>query len=114
MKELTNLLTAVIINWSCSRYKNNVWNWYRVRVGEYNRFATETNEQTMTIDKAIPHEDYSSQTSANDIALIKTTRPIVFNDYVKPICLPGANTRLAENSDVEIAGWGVTEEGLYN
>ncbi|KAK2150171.1 hypothetical protein LSH36_419g00023 [Paralvinella palmiformis] len=95
-----------------SWWDNNIWDWYRVRVGEYNRLVTDADELTLKIDKVIKHADYSDMTSANDIALIKTSKKIVFNEYVKPICLPGANTQLSINSDVEIAGWGVTEDDL--
>jgi len=84
-----------------------------VRVGEYNRYAIDSKEVTMAIEKVITHENYSDLTVVDDIALIKTSKSIVFNEFVKPICLPRAKMRLSVNADVEIAGWGVTDPGRY-
>jgi len=35
-----------------------------------------------------PHPHYNNKTFANDIALLKLSEPVTFNDYLSPICLP--------------------------
>ena len=34
------------------------------------------------------HENYSSVTHENDIALITLAEDVTFNEYIRPICLP--------------------------
>jgi len=36
----------------------------------------------------IKHQDFRSSDFENDIAIIKTTKEIEYNDYIRPICLP--------------------------
>jgi Trypsin len=41
-----------------------------------------------TIAAFIIHPDYNIDSTANDIALIRTQNPIIFNEAVQPVCLP--------------------------
>lgn len=61
----------------------------------------------------ISHENYDpySKSQENDIALLRLGRRVIFNDWVKPICLPVnevANKNFNGQSLV-VAGWGKTE-----
>ncbi|XP_074648856.1 atrial natriuretic peptide-converting enzyme-like [Tubulanus polymorphus] len=46
----------------------------------------------------------------NDISLIKLDRPVDFNDYVRPICLPAADLKLPAGTRCYAAGFGRTAE----
>lgn len=81
------------------------WN---VIVGEHD-LSTELESkfrQNLTILNVIPHSQYNSATSENDIALIRTS-PININENVGVVCLPWTlrNNNFA-NVDVVAAGWG--------
>ncbi|XP_072921416.1 chymotrypsin-like elastase family member 2A [Hemitrygon akajei] len=55
----------------------------------------------------IKHENYNPDTESNDIALIKVTDPIVFTDYVQPVCLQNQRLDIAELKPCVTAGWGM-------
>ena len=44
---------------------------------------------------------------ANDIALLKLSTPLVFNDYVRPVCLPQTESDVFGDAlACYISGWG--------
>ncbi|XP_077531279.1 serine protease 7-like [Haemaphysalis longicornis] len=60
------------------------------------------------VEEAIPHPNYDNKDPANhayDIAILKVERPLVFDDFVKPICLPLKKYRIQDKLLV-VAGWG--------
>ncbi|EDV90653.1 chymotrypsin-2 [Drosophila grimshawi] len=52
------------------------------------------------------HCNYNTPDYHNDIAIIRVTQPIVFNEYTKPVILP--DVPLANASKVLLTGWGST------
>ncbi|MCY1704252.1 serine protease [Deinococcus sp. SL84] len=61
-----------------------------------------------------PHPSYRSSSTAYDIALIRLSRPIVFDSYTQPVRLP--NNTVESVLDVAgkfavVSGWGITETG---
>lgn len=58
----------------------------------------------------IPHPRFSMTTVANDIALVKLTKPLRFDKFVKPICLPMRRLELV-NKKAYASGWGKLSEG---
>nr|XP_022319359.1 atrial natriuretic peptide-converting enzyme-like isoform X1 [Crassostrea virginica] len=75
-----------------------------ISVGDTRRLAYNKYRQLKTPKALYIHEDYSSDTVRNDIALIQLSSPIYFNDYARPVCLP------SNISDVGLrcfaVGWG--------
>lgn len=62
-------------------------------------------EVTRQVRRAIIHPDYE-MLKGNDIALIELKTPLVYNDYVKPICFPAADDAFTRTSNCYITGWG--------
>lgn len=50
----------------------------------------------------------------SDVAIMKTDRPIIFSDKVRPICLPLARGITYEYEKATIAGWGRMWSGGTN
>ena len=67
--------------------------------------------QCAGIDFIELHEDFIPGVTrgiiTNDIAVIRLKRPIDFNQYVQPICLP--ERRPTVNSVTWATGWGITK-----
>jgi len=90
---------------------------YTVQVGRHSGLDEEHGEQVQTfsgredIDYIELHPNFTSGVSrgiiTNDIAVIRLKKPIKFNNYVQPICLP--NVRAKVNRVLWAAGWGITK-----
>uniref|UniRef100_A0A1B6ENS7 limulus clotting factor C n=2 Tax=Cuerna arida TaxID=1464854 RepID=A0A1B6ENS7_9HEMI len=68
--------------------------------------------QDIVVDEFICHEDYDAKSYQNDICLLRLAKPIEFNNYVAPICLPVYDffqKQTFESSVMEVAGWGLTD-----
>lgn len=98
---------------------------FSVRLGEHtistqqdcadvNDFDTCSEAEDIPIESFKVHEGYDPATKANDIALIRLTRPVAFSKelkHIKPVCLPVNEAQQIDNMDEEfhtltIAGWG--------
>ncbi|XP_017114463.1 serine protease easter [Drosophila elegans] len=68
----------------------------------------------VTIDRILPHAQYSDKTYVNDIALLRLSRPVNWlqMQYLEPVCLPPQRGKLANRlvgSAADVSGWGRTE-----
>ncbi|XP_077205443.1 vitamin K-dependent protein C-like isoform X2 [Paroedura picta] len=83
-------------------------------VGKYHRWRSDDGEQAILTDKLVPHENYNKTSSDNDIALLHLARPVFFNKYVLPICLPVKNLAkqelTKEGTQTVVTGWGTQSE----
>nr|XP_027205356.1 trypsin-1-like [Dermatophagoides pteronyssinus] len=71
------------------------------------------NIQMIPVSKIIIHPEWNSRRAQNDIALIRLTKPIVFNQRVRPICLPKSNDyEMNGGQSVTVAGYGYTTDNL--
>ena len=68
-----------------------------------------SNGQQYQLIQSKRHSNYTHQYLDNDIALIKTAEPIVFNELVQPIALPTEDTLDDETAGIA-SGWGM--EGI--
>ena len=58
------------------------------------------------------HEHYAGVSSGQggDIALVRLPRPLTFNRYVQPVCIPSAP--IADGTNCVVTGWGETQSTL--
>ncbi|XP_038051942.1 uncharacterized protein LOC119724798 isoform X2 [Patiria miniata] len=80
-------------------------------VGDNHLMEESPHHQTVPIERIYSHPGYNTKILNNDIALLKLTRPVEMNDYVRPVCLD-----LQTNEDIMekytkcyTAGWGNTQ-----
>lgn len=96
-----------------------------VRLGDYNvtsdkdcildRYGTECSDpvQDFEIEEENMHPGYIPATSANDIALLRLEKDVIYSDYIRPICLPTSTVvKLKEGAQLSTSGWGKVSEGL--
>uniref|UniRef100_A0A8C5LB88 Transmembrane protease, serine 9 n=1 Tax=Jaculus jaculus TaxID=51337 RepID=A0A8C5LB88_JACJA len=57
------------------------------------------------------HPHYNPGILDFDVALLELARPLVFNKYIQPICLPLAIHKFPVGRKCMISGWGNTQEG---
>ncbi|XP_037794734.1 transmembrane protease serine 9-like isoform X2 [Penaeus monodon] len=62
-----------------------------------------------SIEEIVPHPRYGEVVLDNDIALIKLSSPVVFNQsYIAPVCLPALGQKF-DNGTAIVTGWGSIE-----
>ncbi|KAG5276726.1 hypothetical protein AALO_G00109040 [Alosa alosa] len=65
----------------------NSRNW-RIQTGSSDLNYNSPHIQTSTMEDVILHKDYHPDSSWNNIALVKLTTPLVFNNFVDRVCIP--------------------------
>lgn len=77
-------------------------------------FRSDTDEQTIWVDKWVIHENYTKTTSDNDIAMLHLAEHVTYYYYALPICLPTRNLAEQEltrgGKQVVVTGWGRKNE----
>lgn len=62
---------------------------FEVRAGVLRRYSYSPSVQISRVSHIIRHEDFERATMKNDIALLKLEKPLFFNRWVRPVCMPG-------------------------
>ncbi|KAG8199828.1 hypothetical protein JTE90_000916 [Oedothorax gibbosus] len=65
-------------------------------------------EQVRRISKILLHPQYVDKGFVNDIALLRMDAPVLFSDYLRPVCLPTAeeDPGLWHGKQCSVVGWG--------
>merc|ERR1719309_1391451 len=84
-----------------------------VALGEHNiRQDVENHKvQGIQVAEVIKRPDYNTNSIDNDIALLKLSSDVEFNDNVVPACLPTDRSQQYTNWEAMVSGWGTTSEG---
>jgi len=80
---------------------------FKIRVGEHVRRKEEGTEEEYQVEAIYRHRKYSPFTTDSDIALFKLEKPVQFNKYVKPVCLPSKDPPVG--AECYVTGWGATD-----
>uniref|UniRef100_UPI0037E86531 transmembrane protease serine 13a n=1 Tax=Semicossyphus pulcher TaxID=241346 RepID=UPI0037E86531 len=67
--------------------------------------------QPYLVERIVLNENYNNFTNDQDIALLKLTSPVVFDDKVQPACLPAFDQRFSHGTQCWTSGFGTTVEG---
>jgi len=83
-----------------------------VALGEHNVKQDIEKEQVqgIRVERVIRHPSYDSSSVNNDIALLRLSRDVVFNDAVRPACLPTNKANSYQGYNAIVSGWGTTSE----
>ncbi|XP_072325075.1 trypsin-3-like [Scyliorhinus torazame] len=73
-------------------------------IGEHNTEVDEGTEQHIVASKVISHPFYNPRTVDNDIMLVKLSKPIRFNNYIRPIELTSSHPSVGQ--ECLVSGWG--------
>ena len=76
-----------------------------VTAGQWRMRTLDGIEQIRAVNKVIMHPRYSAETKENDVALLRLSTELVFNDYVTSVCLP-LDTDIFVGKEVLVTGWG--------
>ncbi|CAF3034774.1 unnamed protein product [Rotaria sp. Silwood2] len=83
-----------------------------IKAGLHNSQSDDEQEprrQVKKIRRIIMHQGYNSETLENDLVILELADPLIFNDYVQPVCLPDSDVKT--NSLLVVLGWGDEKAG---
>ncbi|XP_064493258.1 transmembrane protease serine 9 isoform X1 [Pseudopipra pipra] len=73
--------------------------------------GTDENAVKVNVTRVIPHPLFSPMILDFDVAVLELARPLVFNKYIQPLCLPLAEQKFPVGKKCLISGWGDLQEG---
>ncbi|XP_055328896.1 transmembrane protease serine 9-like [Paramacrobiotus metropolitanus] len=80
---------------------------YVVRVGEHNMSVFESFERDYGVQQIYRHPNYTYRGApANDLALVRLTYPLVFNERISSVCLPTPMNDPEPGEECVVTGWG--------
>ncbi|MCL4152896.1 UNVERIFIED_CONTAM: hypothetical protein GTU68_001983 [Idotea baltica] len=85
----------------------------QVVLGEHYRNTVEAQSETIEVEDIIDHPNYDGSSAPdNDISLLKLIRPVTFNQYISPVCLPFNYAEMNITDEIgTVTGWGTTSSG---
>ncbi|XP_053906502.1 transmembrane protease serine 9 isoform X2 [Cuculus canorus] len=80
-------------------------------VGTTSLNGTDGTAVRVNVTRVIQHPLFNPIFLDFDVALLELERPLVFNKYIQPICLPLAGQKFPVGKKCIISGWGDLQEG---
>jgi len=68
-------------------------------------------EQKLPSSSTMVHKQYEDKYLHFDIAVLRLRKPLIFNDYVQPVCIP--TTPPDAGTDCVAIGWGKTKSTSF-
>ncbi|XP_064482596.1 prostasin-like [Ornithodoros turicata] len=82
---------------------------YYLLFGKEELLPFEKTQQMRAINKIRIHPNYSLKTMEYDVALMRLSEPLIFTDYIAPVCLPEVHEDYT-NLTCTATGWGYMEK----
>ncbi|XP_025961183.2 transmembrane protease serine 9 isoform X1 [Dromaius novaehollandiae] len=73
--------------------------------------GTDVNTVKVNVTRVIEHPLFNPIILDFDVAILELARPLVFNKYIQPVCLPLTVQKFPVGKKCLISGWGNTQEG---
>jgi len=81
---------------------------YKVLLGLHDRSSTGSSHKAINVLKILKHPEYNSPNEhSNDIAILKLSTPVQFDNAISTICLPDSDVPAGKKCVV--TGWGETQ-----
>ncbi|XP_044037531.1 serine protease 27-like [Siniperca chuatsi] len=79
---------------------------FTVYLGRDTQLSLNPNMVSRTLSQIIRHPNYADTSINDDIALLKLSSPVVFTDYIKPVCLSAGGSVYNAGTTCWVTGWG--------
>ena len=99
----TTILTAA----HCLDTKGTDYTKWYVMAGKVSKYS----EDRIKIAQVILHPNYDDPSNRNDIAIVKLSEPLEFNESIQPMCLPSKEFEPKEGDLCYASGWGGIQYG---
>ncbi|XP_039207974.1 transmembrane protease serine 12-like [Crotalus tigris] len=107
--ELVNSLENLLHSDS---FSESLWfpEMWRAVIGLHHLFRHKTYTIRRRVQAIRIHYFFDTATYKDDIAVFHLSKPITFNSYVQPVCLPNFTLALTSDMTCFISGWGMKKE----
>ncbi|KAM5171894.1 acrosin-like [Mantella aurantiaca] len=83
---------------------------WRIVIGGHQLSQLKENVQIRSVGSYVLHKKYSGKIKINDVALIKLNKPVQYDDFVQPACLPSSTQNISSMVLCYVSGWGLMDE----
>lgn len=73
--------------------------------------GTDGNAVKVNVTRVTQHPLFNPVLLDFDVAVLELARPLVFNKYIQPVCLPAAGQKFPVGKKCVVSGWGSLQEG---
>nr|XP_015193557.1 PREDICTED: ovochymase-2 isoform X1 [Lepisosteus oculatus] len=85
-----------------------------VVAGDHDISTTNPEEQKRPVKRIILHSSYNDSSLDYDVALLQLASSLVYNNYVRPVCLPNKTLEVEPSAFCTVSGWGGKIGGQWN
>ncbi|XP_075890473.1 chymotrypsin-like protease CTRL-1 [Nelusetta ayraudi] len=85
---------------------------WTIYLGRQTQSGPNPNEVVRTVSQVIVHPNYNDISFNNDIALMKLSSAVNYNDYIRPICLASSSSLFNNATTCWASGWGDTNKNV--
>lgn len=82
-----------------------------VRLGAHNIQEPSENVKDIEVSRIREHPGFQKDTFMNDISVLRLKRPVTFNEYIRPVCLPERGDESYFGKTAIATGWGTQTFG---
>lgn len=82
-----------------------------IRLGAHNIQEPSVNVRDIEVSRIRQHPHFQKDTFMNDIAVLRLKRPVTFNEYIRPVCLPNRTEETYFAKTAIATGWGTQKFG---
>ncbi|XP_062859514.1 serine protease 33 [Trichomycterus rosablanca] len=92
--------------------KPDVTSDYTIYAGRQRINGWNQNESSHKISQVLVPLGYTDPQFGKDIALVRLLTPVVWSDYIQPVCLPSSDVQFPSGTQCVITGWGNIRDGV--
>ncbi|KAH6931699.1 hypothetical protein HPB50_027245 [Hyalomma asiaticum] len=82
-----------------------------IRLGAHNIQEQSENVRDIEVSRIREHPGFQKDTFMNDIAVLRLKRPVKFDEYIRPVCLPERDDESYFGKNAVATGWGTQTFG---
>lgn len=82
-----------------------------IRLGAYDIREPSEHVKDIEVSRIRQHPQFQKDTFMNDIAVLRLKRPVMFNEYIRPVCLPQRSDETFFGKTAVATGWGTQSFG---
>ncbi|XP_015249759.1 PREDICTED: serine protease 27-like [Cyprinodon variegatus] len=85
---------------------------YTLYVGRHQLNGVNKHESFHRVSRIVIQSGYQDPNNGKDIALLQLSSPVVWSDYVQPVCLPSSGSLFPSGMSCYVTGWGNIREDV--